>query len=74
MKRIPKQALIFILQHVRARSFDLEDMECIFETYGDDWYVVDGKLQFTKRNERRVAEIKRIKKIEKEAKKEKENG
>lgn len=52
MKIISKENLLLILPVISDRdSFDLYDFDQILERFGDDYFVVDGQLKMTKKNE-----------------------
>ena len=62
MKIISKENLLLILPMISDRdSFTLDDFEQILERFGDDYFVFDGQLKMTKKNEM-------IKKLRKDSK------
>lgn len=46
---IPSDKLIEILKSEDTVYFE-DDIKTIFELYGDDWFIVDGKWELCKEN------------------------
>ena len=61
MKIIPKEDLIIILLNCEDTDFSINDIEQIFETFGDDWYIIDGQFDKSKTNDKREKYLKQIK-------------
>lgn len=61
MKIIPKEDLIIILLNCKNADFSIDDIEQIFETFGDDWYIIDGQFDKSKTNNKREKYLKQVK-------------
>lgn len=61
MKIIPKEDLIIILLNCEIAEFSISDVEQIFETFGDDWHIIDGQFDKAKSNDKREKYLKQIK-------------
>lgn len=56
MKAIPKDDLIKLIETSVHKTFFEGDIICLFEEYGDDWYVSDSdhsKMELYKENKER---------------------
>ena len=47
MKIISKENLLILLQTTSKENFTVKELTKIVEYYGDDYFLVDGKLQKT---------------------------
>lgn len=56
MKSIPKRALRKLITKYCDDDVELSDIREIFEQFGDDWYIVDGRYELCKKNKNREAE------------------
>lgn len=67
MKAIPLEDLIILLKGEGEQIIYKEDIEDLFETYGDDWYVDEDchdRLELCNENKRRKNRLRRIKRKE----------
>lgn len=58
MKMMPNDELRVVLSVITRGNkpielLDMDDMEMIFEKFGDDWFIVDGSWELVTPNENR---------------------
>lgn len=51
MKLISKEDLSILLPHIANKTLCLTDFEALLETFGDDYFIVDGQFTRTEENE-----------------------
>lgn len=59
MKALSKEKLIKALKHTNKcllynSIYFQQEIEDIFEEYGDDWFIVDGQWQLVNKNEKEI--------------------
>lgn len=60
MKYIPREELIFILDHLDEGDICKLTIEKVFNVYGDDWFVEGCTFIKCRENEERKKELERL--------------
>lgn len=60
MKFIPREELVFIVDHLSEEDICKETIEKVFNVYGDDWFVEGCTWTKYTENEERKKELERL--------------